>query len=40
MGIPGRIRGEALQKHIDLQEELCDIYKEKAQRYKNQGDLE
>lgn len=40
MGIPGRIRGEAQQKHIDLQKELCDIYKEKAQRYKSQGDLE
>lgn len=40
MGIPARIRGVVQQKHIDLQAYISGIYKEKAQRYKIQGDLE
>ena len=40
VGMPGRVRGEAQQRHFDLQEELVQIYSDKAKRYKNQGDLE
>ena len=40
MGVPARIRGEVQQKHVDLQASICDVYEEKAQRYKIQGDLE
>jgi len=40
VGMPGRVRGEAQQKHFDLQEELAKLYSDKAKRYKNQGNLE
>ena len=40
MGVPGRIRGQVEQRHIDLSKYYCDIYIEKAQRYKRQGNLE
>ena len=40
VGMPGRVRGEAQQRHFDLQEELTEIYIDKAKKYKNQGNLE
>lgn len=40
MGIPGRIRGEVQQKHLDLQKWLVEVYSENAQRYKSDGNLE
>ena len=40
MGIPGRIRGEVQQKHLDLQKWLVGVYSENAQRYKLDGNLE
>ena len=40
MGIPGRIRGEVQQKHLDLQKWLVGVYSENAQRYKSDGNLE
>ena len=39
-GIPGRIRGEVQQKHLDLQKWLVGVYSENAQRYKLDGNLE
>ncbi len=40
MGVPGRIRGEVEERHIKLSKYYCDIYIEKTQRYKRQGNLE
>ena len=40
MGIPGRIRGEVQQKHLDLQKWLVGVYSENAKRYKSDGNLE
>ena len=40
MGIPGRIRAEVQQKHLDLQKWLVGVYSENAQRYKLDGNLE
>ena len=40
VGMPGRVRGQVQQKHIDLQEETADIYLNKAKEYKGQGNLE
>ena len=40
MGIPGRIRGEVQQKHLDLQKWLVGVYSENAQRDKLDGNLE
>ena len=40
MGVPGKIRAEVEQRHIDLSMYYCNIYIEKAQRYKRQGNLE
>ena len=40
MGIPGRIRGQVQQKHLDLQKWLVGVYSENAQRYKLDGNLE
>ena len=40
MGMPGRVRGEIQQKHLDLQVELADIYSNQAKRYKKEGTLE
>ena len=40
MGVPGRIRGEVEQRHIELSKYYCDIYIRKAQRYKAQGNME
>ena len=40
MGIPGRVRGEVQQKHLDLQKWLVGVYSENAQRYKLDGNLE
>lgn len=40
VGMPGRVRGQVQQKHLELQEELTDIYINKAKEYKEQGNLE
>ena len=40
VGMPGRVRGEIQQKHLDLQVELADIYSNQAKRYKKEGTLE
>ena len=40
MGVPGRIRGEVEERHIELSKYYCDIYIEKTLRYKRQGNLE
>ena len=40
VGMPGRVRGEVQQKHLDLQVELADIYSNQAKRYKKEGTLE
>ncbi len=40
MGVPGRVRGEIEQRHIELSKYYNDIYIEKTKRYKNQGNLE
>ena len=39
MGVPGRIRGQVEQRHIDLIKNYCDIYVQKAERYISQGGL-
>ena len=39
-GVPGRIRGEVEDRHIELADYYCRIYIDKAQRYKKQGNLE
>ena len=40
VGMPGRVRGEIQQKHLDLQVELAEIYSNQAKRYKKEGTLE
>ena len=40
MGVPGRVRGQVQQRHIELIKFYGDIYVQKAERYKRQGDLE
>jgi carbonic anhydrase/acetyltransferase-like protein (isoleucine patch superfamily) len=40
MGLPGRIKGEVGEKHLDLQSKLAEGYRKKAERYKNEGNLE
>ena len=39
-GLPARIRREVTQKHLERMKWFCDVYIEKAKRYKAQGDLE
>ena len=39
MGVPGRVRGEIEDRHVELTKYYCDIYIHKAQRYRNQGNL-
>ena len=38
-GIPGRVRGQVEQRHVELIKHYCDAYVEKAQRYLRQGNL-
>ena len=38
-GIPGRVRGQVEQRHLDLVKHYCDEYVAKAQRYLRQGNL-
>ena len=40
VGMPGRVRGEIQQKHLDLQVELAEINSNQAKRYKKEGTLE
>lgn len=40
MGMPGRIRGQVGERHMELSKSYCDIYIEKTRRYKGQGNLE
>ena len=40
VGVPGRIRGQVGERHMELIREYCDIYIHKTERYKRQGDLE
>jgi len=40
VGIPGRVRGEIQERHVELTKYYCDIYIHKAERYKKQGNLE
>ena len=40
VGMPGRVRGEIQQKHLDLQVELAEIYSNQAKRYKKEGTFE
>ena len=39
MGVPGRIRGQVKQRHTELIKHYCDIYIQKAERYRVQGGL-
>lgn len=39
-GIPGKIRGQIQQRHEELSKYYRDIYVEKTERYKKQGNLE
>ena len=39
-GIPGRIRGQVEERHIELIRGYRDIYVRKAERYKRQGGME
>lgn len=40
MGVPGRVRGEVEQRHLELAKRICEGYIHKAQLYKKQGMLE
>ena len=40
VGIPGRVRGEIEQRHVELSKYYCDIYIHKAERYREQGNME
>lgn len=40
MGMPGRIKGQIQQKHIDMNFRIAKGYAEKAQRYKAEKNLE
>ena len=40
MGVPGRVRGQVKERHIELIRHYSDIYASKARRYKSQGNLE
>ena len=40
VGLPGRIRGQVEERHIDMAKGVCDAYVNKAQRYKRQRNLE
>lgn len=35
MGVPGRIRGQVTERHLELIKWLCGVYIEKTKRYKN-----
>lgn len=39
-GIPGKVRGEVQERHKELSKYYRDIYVEKTERYKRQGNLE
>ena len=39
IGVPGRVRGQVEQRHIELIKHYGDVYVEKAERYKRQGGL-
>ena len=39
MGVPGRVRGQVEQHHIELIKYYCNAYVEKAERYSRQGGL-
>ena len=40
VGVPGRVRGQVEERHIELIKYYGDAYIRKAERYKRQGDLE
>lgn len=40
MGVPGRIRGEVQDRHLERVKWFCDVYIDLAQRYKQEGSLE
>ena len=40
VGVPGRVRGQVKERHIQLIKSLSDIYLRNTARYKGQGDLE
>ena len=40
MGVPGRIRGEVQDRHLELIGQISNNYIHKAERYKRQGNLE
>ena len=40
VGIPGRVRGQTKERHLELIERTYKGYIEKGRRYKSQGDLE
>lgn len=40
MGVPGRVRGQVEQRHIDLTKYYCGVYIEKAKRYKANATLD
>ena len=40
VGVPGRIRGQVQERHIELTKFYGDAYVQKAERYKRQGGLE
>jgi carbonic anhydrase/acetyltransferase-like protein (isoleucine patch superfamily) len=40
VGVPGRIRSQVQERHIERTRYYCDLYIHKAKRYKSQGNLE
>ena len=40
VGVPGKIRGVVRDRHLERMKWYCDIYIEKTERYKRQGNLE
>ena len=40
IGVPGRVRGQVEERHLELIRYYRDLYVHKAERYKRQGDLE
>ena len=40
VGVPGKVRGEVRERHLELMKWYSDVYIEKTERYKRQGNLE
>ena len=40
VGVPGRVRGQVEERHVELIKNYCEIYIQKTERYRRQGNLE